>query len=71
MTLAPDKSTMPATASPAIRRPSKPLPRERAEALSYDHRRLTDAAGGGATVRVSPVLPADIIGLYVLLPELT
>jgi len=43
---------------------------ERAEALSFDHRRLTDAAGGGATVRVSPVLPADIIGLYVLLPEL-
>lgn len=43
---------------------------ERAEALSFDHRRLTEAAGGGATVRVSPVLPADIIGLYVLLPEL-
>ena len=43
---------------------------ERAEALSFDHRRLTDAAGGGASVRVNPVLPADIIGLYVLLPEL-
>ena len=24
---------------------------------------------GGATVKVTPVLPADIIGLYVLLPE--
>ena len=43
---------------------------QRAEALSHDHLRLTEAAGGGATVRVSPVLPADIIGLYVLLPEL-
>ncbi|MFD2138697.1 helicase-related protein [Novosphingobium resinovorum] len=42
----------------------------RAEALSYDHIRLTEAAGGGATVKVNPVLPADIIGLYVLLPEL-
>ena len=43
--------------------------RERAEQLSIDHMRLTEAAGGGATVKVSPVLPADIIGLYVLLPE--
>jgi hypothetical protein len=43
---------------------------ERAEALSEDHLRLTEAAGGGATVRVSPVLPPDVIGLYVLLPEL-
>lgn len=42
----------------------------RSEALSHDHLRLTQAAGGGATVQVSPVLPADIIGLYVLLPEL-
>ena len=42
---------------------------QRGEALSVDHLRLTEAAGGGATVKVSPVLPADIIGLYVLLPE--
>jgi superfamily II DNA or RNA helicase len=42
---------------------------QRAEALSLDHLRLTEAAGGGATVKVSPVMPADIIGLYVLLPE--
>jgi superfamily II DNA or RNA helicase len=38
-------------------------------ALSTDHLRLTDAARGGATVVVTPVLPADVIGLYVLLPE--
>ena len=43
---------------------------ERAGALSHDHVRLTEAAGGGATVKVTPVLPADVIGLYVLLPEL-
>jgi superfamily II DNA or RNA helicase len=42
---------------------------ERGEALSVDHQRLTEAAGGGASVKVSAVLPADIIGLYVLLPE--
>ena len=41
----------------------------RAATLSDDHLRLTEAAGGGATVKVTPVLPADIIGLYVLLPE--
>ncbi|WP_338811539.1 DEAD/DEAH box helicase (plasmid) [Agrobacterium leguminum] len=42
---------------------------ERGEALSDDHLRLTEAARGGATVEVVPALPADIIGLYVLLPE--
>ncbi|MFP1130784.1 DEAD/DEAH box helicase [Asticcacaulis sp. W401b] len=42
---------------------------ERAAVLSDDHLRLTEAARGGATVEVQPVLPADIIGIYVLLPE--
>lgn len=41
----------------------------RAIVLSADHQRLTSAARGGATVEVSPVLPSDVIGLYVLLPE--
>ena len=45
------------------------LAHARAATLSDDHLRLTEAAGGGATVKVTPVLPADIIGLYVLLPE--
>jgi superfamily II DNA or RNA helicase len=45
------------------------LANARAKILSEDHLRLTEAAGGGATVKVSPVLPADVIGLYVLLPE--
>lgn len=42
---------------------------ERGAALSADHLRLTEAARGGATVEVVAVLPADVIGLYVLLPE--
>ena len=42
---------------------------ERARKLSEDHVRLTKAAGGGATVEVSAVIPPDVIGLYVLLPE--
>jgi len=41
----------------------------RGAALSEDHLRLTEAARGGATVDVLPVMPADVIGLYVLLPE--
>lgn len=45
------------------------LANARALVLSNDHLRLTEAAGGGSTVKVTPVLPADIIGLYVLLPE--
>tara|TARA_R110000824_G_scaffold46996_8_gene134427 strand:+ start:375 stop:3161 length:2787 start_codon:yes stop_codon:yes gene_type:complete len=54
-----------ATYQQAIRK----LAEERATTLSDDHLRFTEAAGGGATVKVTPVLPADIIGLYVLLPE--
>ncbi|CAA2158504.1 RNA polymerase-associated protein RapA [Methylobacterium brachiatum] len=41
----------------------------RAQALSDDHGRLVAAAGGGATTKVEPVLPADVLGIYVLLPE--
>jgi superfamily II DNA or RNA helicase len=43
--------------------------KDRARALSQDHERLTAAARGGATTTVDPVLPADVIGLYVLIPE--
>jgi superfamily II DNA or RNA helicase len=42
---------------------------ERARQLSHDHQRVTEAARGGVTTEVSPVLPADVIGLYVLIPE--
>lgn len=42
--------------------------RERAAALAEDHARLRAAAGGASRVTVEPVLPADVIGLFVLLP---
>ena len=43
---------------------------ERAKALAEDHDRLRAAAGGaGATTLVDPVLPPDLIGVWVLLPE--
>lgn len=42
----------------------------RAAALSEDHDRVKAATRGeGVTTTVEPVLPADIIGLYVLVPE--
>lgn len=45
--------------------------RERADALSQDHDSVKTATRGeGATTEVVPALPADIIGLYVLVPEL-
>jgi hypothetical protein len=42
--------------------------RERAEALAEDHARVRAAAAGIARVTVEPIVPADIIGLYVLVP---
>ena len=42
----------------------------RAAALREDHDRVKAATRGeGVTTEVSPVLPADVIGLYVLVPE--
>jgi hypothetical protein len=41
---------------------------ERAEALAKDHARVRAAAAGSARVTVEPVVPTDIIGLYVLIP---
>lgn len=42
----------------------------RAAALSDDHDRVKAATRGeGSTTVVEPVLPADVIGLYVLVPE--
>lgn len=44
--------------------------RTRAAQLSEDHDRVKAATRGeGATTEVEPVLPADVIGLYVLVPE--
>ncbi len=44
--------------------------RARAAQLSEDHDRVKAATRGeGATTEVEPVLPADVIGIYVLVPE--
>lgn len=43
---------------------------QRADILSEDHERLTLAARGGATTEVKAAIPADVIGLYVLIPEM-
>ena len=40
----------------------------RGEALEADHRRVRAAAQGTPRVTVEPILPADIVGLYVLTP---
>ena len=43
--------------------------RKRAAELAQDHGRVRAAGAGVARVSVEPVLPPDIIGLYVLLPQ--
>jgi hypothetical protein len=43
--------------------------RSRAEELMQDHARLRAAAGSASRVSVEPVLPPDVIGLFVLMPE--
>jgi hypothetical protein len=42
--------------------------RERAQALAEDHARVRAAAAGSTRVTVEPVLPPDVVGLYVLAP---
>jgi hypothetical protein len=42
--------------------------RARAEALLEDHRRVRRAADTTGRYRVEPVLPVDLVGVYVLVP---
>lgn len=42
---------------------------ERAKALLLDHRRVRDASGDKGTFGVKPILPVDIMGVFILLPE--
>lgn len=42
----------------------------RSETLVEDHRRIRQALKGKGRIDVTPVLPVDIIGLFVLMPEL-
>ena len=46
------------------------IAKERAEALLADHRNVRDASGDKGAYSVSPVLPSDIMGVYVFLPPL-
>jgi len=43
--------------------------RARADELVQDHARLRAAAGSASRVSVEPVLPPDVIGLFVLMPS--
>ncbi|MCU0690473.1 MAG: DEAD/DEAH box helicase [Polyangiaceae bacterium] len=43
----------------------------RAQALLADHRRVREAADARGTYNVKALLPADVIGLYVLLPQVS
>jgi ERCC4-related helicase len=43
--------------------------RDRSAALLADHRRVREASEDTGTFTVTPSLPVDLIGLYVLLPE--
>jgi len=44
------------------------LARQRADGLLADHRRVRDAAGDTGSYEVTPCLPVDVLGVYVLLP---
>lgn len=45
------------------------LARQRAQQLLEDHRRVRKAADGQGEYRVTPSLPVDVMGVYVLVPE--
>lgn len=45
------------------------LAQQRAEALLVDHRRVREAARDVGQYSVTPCLPVDVIGIYVLLPD--
>jgi hypothetical protein len=45
------------------------LAEQRAEILLADHKRVREAARDVGQYNVSPCLPVDVIGVYVLLPD--
>ncbi len=45
------------------------LAAQRAEELLQDHRRVREAADARGSYQVTPCLPVDIMGVYILLPE--
>jgi superfamily II DNA or RNA helicase len=44
------------------------IAKDRAQALLQDHRRVREAADAKGTYQVSPILPVDVMGVYVLVP---
>lgn len=54
---------------PALQPTLETLARNRAQQLLEDHRRVREAAQGRGDYRVTPSLPLDIMGLFVLIPE--
>jgi len=71
--LAPDAATREINHALALLRAStgrlENLARERADALLQDHRRVREAAADQGRYAVTPSLPVDVIGVYVLLPD--
>ena len=51
-------------------RPFASLAGRRAAALLADHRRVRDASGARGAWTVSPILPVDVVGVYVYLPAI-
>jgi len=45
------------------------LARQQAEQVLADHRRVREAAQARGEYRVQPQLPADVMGVYVLVPD--
>ena len=60
--------TLPALAK--LRAALEPVARERAEAQREAHERVRVATRAKSRVAVEPVLPVDLLGVYVLLPKL-
>jgi putative NIF3 family GTP cyclohydrolase 1 type 2 len=53
----------------ATRKQLDEVAERRAQALLADHRRVREAADARGSYSVKALLPADVIGAYVLLPE--
>ncbi|UTA47448.1 DEAD/DEAH box helicase [Simiduia sp. 21SJ11W-1] len=56
-------------ALPALMPQFEQLADDRAQSLLADHRRVREAAGSRGSYSVSPQLPVDVMGVYVLVPD--
>ena len=60
--------TLPAL--PKLRAALEPIAQERAKAQLTAHKRVRAAGRAKGSVAIEPVLPVDLLGVYVLLPKL-